>query len=163
MADPHWTSYVGMATGIIGALTGMIGYRKASNLKSLDLRLELRKEINSAHSNIKQLDTLINSANGSKIAVFAARGLLRSSMTENWKASVATDENTVQILKNNLPQPEANFQSYSQFELESKLIEIHKINSEIAIFTDKYNGELAKDDENRRTLQEDRRLRHQQS
>jgi hypothetical protein len=77
MADPHWTSYVGMATGIIGALTGIIGYRKASSLKSLDLRLELKKATHNALTDVHQIEELINRASKSRQAVAAARGMFR--------------------------------------------------------------------------------------
>jgi len=46
MQATNWLSYVGTATGIIGAITGVAGaivsylsYRKIHTLKSLDLRL----------------------------------------------------------------------------------------------------------------------------
>ena len=54
MTEP---GYVGMATGIIGAITGVAGmilgyvsYKHSNTLKSLDLRLELRKAVNDRHS-----------------------------------------------------------------------------------------------------------------
>ena len=81
MTEPHWTSYVGMATGIIGAITGVSGaimgyvsYRRSNRLKSLDLRLELRKAVNELQSNFSQIEKLIEYANQSRVAVFAARG-----------------------------------------------------------------------------------------
>ena len=62
MTDPHWTSYVGMATGIVGAITGVsgaimgyIGYRKSSQNKALDLRLELKKAVANINSDYKIL------------------------------------------------------------------------------------------------------------
>lgn len=52
MLDPSTDSYVGMVTGVIGAVTGVaggilgyIGYRKTNEIKSLDLRIELKKEL----------------------------------------------------------------------------------------------------------------------
>ena len=60
MAEPHWAGYVGMVTGVIGAITGIagaimgyIGYRRSNKLKSLDLRLELRKSISDVLSPVK--------------------------------------------------------------------------------------------------------------
>ncbi len=79
MSEPDWMGYVGMATGIIGAITGISGaimgyvsYRRSNSLKSLDLRIELRKAINVAQSNLQQLEKLIEHANKSREAVASA-------------------------------------------------------------------------------------------
>jgi hypothetical protein len=46
MPDPHWTGYVGMISGLSGAVLSVVSYIKSSSIKKLDLRLKLRKEIN---------------------------------------------------------------------------------------------------------------------
>ena len=126
MADPHWTSYVGMATGLIGAFTGIIGYRKARSLKSLDLRLELRKSTHNAHTDLNQLEDLVNKANKSRNAVASARGFLQSGRMVKWKADIEIDKAKLELLLNNAPDPEDNPAKYSHGKLELKLIAIHK-------------------------------------
>ena len=131
MADPHWTSFVGMATGIIGAFTGVIGYRKASSLKSLDLRLELKKETHNALTDVHKIEELINKANKSRQAEAAARGMFKSGMMEKWKADVETDKAQLATLLNKAPDPEENFEKCSQGVLESKLVDLHKFQIEV--------------------------------
>jgi ribosomal protein L21E len=43
MTDTVWTGYVGMVTGIVGAVIGIAAYLRSNKIKKLDLRLELRK------------------------------------------------------------------------------------------------------------------------
>jgi hypothetical protein len=162
MADPHWTSYVGMATGIIGAFTGVIGYRKASSLKSLDLRLELKKETHNALTDVQQIEELINKANKSRQAVAAARGMFKSGMMEKWKADVETDKAQLATLLNKAPDPEENFEKCSQGVLESKLVELHKFQTEVKDLKEKYISEYQKDDEERKQIREDHRVSMQQ-
>lgn len=157
MADPHWTSYVGMAAGLIGAFTGIIGYRKASSLKSLDLRLELRKSTHNAHTDLNQLEDLINRADKSRNMVASARSFLGSGRMITWKKDIETDKAKLEPLLNNAPDPEGNPEKYSQSKLELKLIEIHKFQMEINDLKEKYVAELLKDDEERKQIMEDNR------
>ena len=92
MADPHWTSYVGMATGIAGAIMGYLGYRKANSLKSLDMRLELRKAVTDLTTSYTELNGLIDSANQSRINMAAATGRFRSGMMQLWNSELETDK-----------------------------------------------------------------------
>ena len=52
MPDPASLSIIGAVTGLIGGITGIaglvvgyIGYRRSQQIKALDLRLELRKQV----------------------------------------------------------------------------------------------------------------------
>ena len=154
MADPHWTSYVGMATGIIGAITGFVGYRKANSIKSLDLRLALRKSINLASSSVNQLNELVDKANGSRIAVAAARGLLKSSATEKWKIGVGSDKSKISEISYSLPPEEENYKKYSPEKLETKLAEIHNYQLTLNGLIEKYNLEIEKDDGEREHIRQ---------
>src|SRR5688572_4220085 len=98
MADPHWTSYVGMATGILGTITGVAGailgvvsYRRTSQIKQMDSRLELKKAINQANANISALLELLPYADKSRTRVASAKGLLQSGAMEKWKTDYQMD------------------------------------------------------------------------
>lgn len=158
MADLHWTSYVGMATGIIGALTGVIGYLKARSIKSLDLRLELKKETHNARTDVHQIEYLINKANKSRHAVASAKGFLRSGMMEKWKVDIETDKIQLDALLKKTPGSEESFEKYSQGVLESKLVELHKFQTAVNELKDKYIAEYQKDDEERKQIREDKRV-----
>jgi hypothetical protein len=71
MADSNWASYVGMVTGVIGAVMGYISYRRSNEIKSLDLRLEYRKSINDCVSAISKAEKLLPYANKSRERVVA--------------------------------------------------------------------------------------------
>jgi len=87
MPDPHWTSYVGMATGILGTITGVAGailgyisYRKSKQIKKLDLRIELKRAVTDLNFEYAELIRQMKEGNRSRKAVAAPLGLSNSSM-----------------------------------------------------------------------------------
>lgn len=166
MAEPHWTSYVGMITGIIGAVTGIAGaimgyvsYRKSNSLKSLDLRLELRKAVNDLCATLLQLEMLIENANRSREAIGTAKGLLKSGVMEKWKKDVEDDEKTVKKLLYDSPSVDDNYNDLDPKELESKLVVIHRLQVQTDELKSKYDLAIIADDEDRKKLREDARIR----
>lgn len=156
MADPHWTSYVGMATGIIGAITGasgaimgFISYRRSNEIKSLDLRLEYRKALNNYSSSITKADELLPYANKSRERVASAIGNLRSGAMQIWKQEYETDTAKFKDLSDNAPSPDENHDNLNTKQLEAKLVEIHKLQNEIDNLIDKYQKTLDADDKTR--------------
>ncbi|RMD18436.1 hypothetical protein EA837_03210, partial [Klebsiella pneumoniae] len=66
MANPSWTDYVGVVTGLVGMMTGIsgavmgyLGYRRSNQIKALDLRLALRKDLGEARESITTLRQLM--------------------------------------------------------------------------------------------------------
>ena len=156
MPDPHWTSYVGMATGIIGTLTGISGaimgfisYRKSNEIKSLDLRLEYRKSINDSASCISKAEELLLYANKSRERVASATGNYNSGAMQHWKQQYETDTNTLKDLSSKAPSSTANYDNLSPKELESKIIEIHSLQNEVEVLVNKYQTALDADDKTR--------------
>jgi len=167
MVEPNWTGYIGMVTGIIGAITGIAGaimgyvsYRKSNSLKSLDLRLELRKAISDARSSLSQLEVLIDFANKSRQAVASATGRYRSGMMEKWKQDVEADKSKLAQMSENAPEARANYENLNPKELESKLVGIHQFQSQINELKEKYDAAVHSDDEERKQIREDMRVRH---
>jgi hypothetical protein len=78
MTGSDWTGYVGMVTGLIGATMGFIAYRRSNQIKALDLRIQLRKDLTSGHESIATLRDLTNRADRSRRHIQAARGLTGS-------------------------------------------------------------------------------------
>ncbi|WP_155774370.1 hypothetical protein [Burkholderia pseudomultivorans] len=64
-----------MATGLFGAVMGYVGYRRSNQIKALDMRLALRKDLGEARESVTMLRELMASAAGSRRATLAARGL----------------------------------------------------------------------------------------
>jgi hypothetical protein len=167
MAEPHWTGYIGMITGLIGAITGIAGaimgyisYRRSNRLKALDLRLKLRKAVNDVHADLEGLNELIDDANGSRRAVFAARGMVRSGAMKIWENTVKVDKAKIGELFKSAPNVESTYESLEAKELESELVAVHKLKSEIRVLLDKYSEAIRSDDEQRKQMREDQRVRH---
>ena len=159
MADPHWTGYVGMISGIAGAVLSVISYRKSNSIKKLDLRLELRKEINNANTNLAHLTGLIPYANKSRTAVAAATGNLRSGVMQRWNNELEQDNEQLASITERAPDSEAKYDSLNTKDLESKLIEVHSLQSEINKLVNKYQSAIDSDDSERNHIREDIRAR----
>ncbi len=103
MAEPHWTSYVGMAAGIFGAIMGYVSIRRSNQIKSLDLRLELRKSINNYNAAISKAKELMPRANKSRERVASAMGNYNSGAMVQWKQEYEKDNNALGGLSNDAP------------------------------------------------------------
>lgn len=167
MSEPGWMGYVGMSTGLIGAITGISGaimgyvsYRRSNSLKSLDLRIELRKAINVAQSNLQQLEKHIVYANKSREAVAAATGRFKSGMMEKWKQEVEADKNAVKLLFQNAPAADETYDDLTPKELELTLVEVHRLQVQIDELRKKYDATVLADDEERKHIRDDVRARH---
>lgn len=159
MSELNWTNYVAVITGIVGATTGLSGavmgyiaYRKANNLKSLDLRLELRKAANELDLIIDELPRIIDSANGSRRAVAAASGRFHSGMMQQWTKNIETDKKRVKQLSGEAPTPNDAFATLSHAELETKLVKIHRLQIELRELKSKYDQYLLADENARREI-----------
>ncbi len=156
MADPNWPSYVGMATGIIGAITGISGVimgfislRKSNEIKSLDLRLEYRKSINNCASALTRAEELLPYANTSRERVAAAVGNYHSGAMQQWKQQYESDTNKLKELLSKAPSPGDSHHDLTPKQLESKLVEIHKLQNEVGVLLNKYQTALDADDKTR--------------
>ncbi len=76
MPDPASLSIIGAVTGIIGAIAGIAGfvlgyisYRRSQQIKALDLRLELRKQVSDLRAMVEELPDLLPRSWESRIAV----------------------------------------------------------------------------------------------
>ena len=149
MADSNWASYVGMVTGVIGAVMGYISYRRSNEIKSLDLRLEYRKSINDCVSAIAKAEKLLSYANKSRERVAAGIGNYHSGAMQHWKQEYEADTNEFKKLVGYVPSQDGNYDHLTFKQLESKLVEIHKLQNEIKALIDKYQSALDADDKTR--------------
>lgn len=155
MAEPHWTSYVGMATGIIGALTGIAGgilsiytYRRSTRLKEMELRLELQKSAAQADADLVALVELLPRANRSRRHVAAAKGLFHSGVMMTWEEEYKLAEGALNKLLASAPKP-STFAGLTLKDLEAKLAELHRLQPQIQHLMDKYKAAFAADDKDR--------------
>lgn len=155
MAAPDWVSYfaavtgaVGMITGITGAVVSVKNYRRVSNIKALDLRLELRKLTSETSTNVRSLPELIEHARRSRVNVAAALGTARTGAMEVWKGQCEADLQAAQELQHALPKA-AEYGALQHDDLEDRIVEVDLLNGKAKALAAKYRAELAKDDKDR--------------
>ena len=159
MAEPHWMGYVGMVTGVIGAVTGVagaimgyVGYRRSNTLKSLDLRLELRKAATDVRIALKQLRELIDAASRSRANNLAARGMSQSGAMHGWNNEVKADNAKLGKLHECVPAEGISYNTLGPSALESELVAVHKCQKEIEVLRDKYISAMRSDEESRKYI-----------
>lgn len=168
MSDPALLSYIGAITGIVGAVTGIAGfvlgyisYHRSQQLKALDLRLELRKQVSDLRASVEQLPDLLQRSRQSRTAVLAATGLVRTGAFESWKTTWESDMAAALALAGDLPSASDNYQDSKPGDLEAKLVEVRALAFKALRLRDKYLGELAADDKEREHIRADARVRSQ--
>jgi uncharacterized coiled-coil DUF342 family protein len=161
MTEPHWTGYVGMLSGIIGVGVALFSNWKVNKIKSLDLRLELKKLVLNINSNLVQLDELMDLANSSRTNMSAARGRTTSGEMVKWKDEYQKALSIKDTLLQNAPDPSNKYTNLSPHKLENKLIELFDYAGKVNTLCDKYKQEIQKDEEDRKQLKEDFRVSSQ--
>jgi uncharacterized protein YsxB (DUF464 family) len=158
MSDPILVSYVGMVTGIIGSITGIaggilgyIGYRKSNEIKSLDLRIELRKGISEFEVLFLKTEELLPYANKSRRAVAAALGAFQSGAMVKWNQDYENDLAVLKNLSENKPII-SNPEKLSQISLEQEIINFHGLQLQLKELNEKYTAHLQADEKERDRL-----------
>jgi hypothetical protein len=151
------TGAIGTITGVIALTIGFFNYRRVSKLKSLDLRLELRKAINVLANSVSQGIALIDRADASRKAASAATGMFHSGAMVKWTAGVTADKSELSQVQAEVPKTEETFQNLGASELESKLIEVHRLQGKIDNIRNKYESALRADDQTRIQIHADNR------
>lgn len=154
MADPHWTSYVGMASGVLGVFVASFSLYKTGRIKALDLRLELKRAVLDLHSLHGELAETLPRARKSREAIAAAMGRFGSGGTKSWLEEHSVDVNTWREMKESLPNKESSFRFISSAALENKLIAVHKQSSTLQSIKDKYVESMRKDAKDSEFLRE---------
>ncbi len=158
---------IGTVAGSIGAITGPLGcviawisYRRSQQIKTLTLRLELRKQMSGVRVDIEALPALLEQARASRSAVRAAMGRgPQSGDNLIWKAELERDLKIVQALVCDLPDAKETYQCSKPQELESKLVEVYALAARAAQLRNKYETALATDDKDRDHIRADARRR----
>lgn len=169
MADADLLSYIGAISGVIGAVTGLAGatvayisYRKTEKLKSLDLRLELRKAVARLQAEVDELPALVDRTEKSRMAVASATGMLRSGAMTMWEAQWEADRKSIEPVQAGVKELNIDHAESTPIELEAKLVEAHGLQSAISRLKESCASCLAEDDRQRNHLREDLRARTRQ-
>ncbi|WP_186204782.1 hypothetical protein [Burkholderia gladioli] len=144
------TDNIGAATGIIGAITGSFALWKSCRVKSLDLRLELRKALGEAHHTLRSLPELLDYADRSRRAIYAQGG--QAGATLAWEQALAADRTTIGIVTAEVRDEDADFEALSDKQLEAAIAATHNQVLRLRAFVTKYRDEVAADDDRRRDI-----------
>ena len=132
MPDPNTVDYFARIIGVLGAITGVGGLiiaiaanRKVQAMKSLDLRLELRKGVNDLRLSFEKMPGIINYADKSKHAVASAKGVSLSGGMKRWEKQVADSKTQLAALSLKIPDASEKFENLSTSELENEIVKTH--------------------------------------
>ena len=163
MPSQTWFVYIGAITGVVGCLTGIAGavlaylaFRRSGNLKSLDLRMELRRTLAVLQSDSSDLEPLLRSAKGSRSALAAARGYRDGAMVA-WLKQWETDAEHARELVATAASYNVDLSAFTQGQLEQHFSSVHKLQLQIGKLTAKYQASLSADNAGRTQLAADQR------
>lgn len=155
-------TYIGAATGIIGALSGVSGvvvsvisYRRVKAIKTLDLRLELNRERNETQTAFTRLVDLKAQAIESRKAVAAATGRVHGGAMKQWQQQWEQDQERIEQLRGQIPTEDVDYQGMSTQDLEARLVELHRVKLHVTDLINKYEADLASDDADRARLHQE--------
>ncbi|WP_152984077.1 MULTISPECIES: hypothetical protein [Stenotrophomonas] len=165
MSEQSWLAYIGAIAGIIGAITGIAGaivavlaFHRTGELKALDLRLELRRMESTLRSDIQDLIPLLELAKKSRTRLAAAQGNFHSGATTHWLSQWNADLAEANQLAEGASSLDIDCSSFSQAELEARLVTVHKLQCQVVQLSGKYQSSLTADDSGREQLRADQRV-----
>lgn len=159
MPEPVWLTYIGLVTGVVGMITGVSGaimgyrgYRQSGRMKTIDLRLQLRKEESTLQAGVDDLPGLLDRAKKSHEAILSAIGLSQSGVMTKWLEDWGKDSTQLDLIKSTLPPTDNSYDDLTYTELESKLVDVHSLSLKKMQLQEKYNAILVADEAQRAQL-----------
>ncbi len=140
------TGIVGMLTGIAGLVMGYLGYRQSRKNKVLDLRLQLRREVNALRALLDPLPSTMEMAKQSHTNVLAAMGLGRSGNQQLFDQALEADKGSVAVLVAELGKIDRDYSSLTDKEMELLLGDVNRLTLEASRYSANYHAVLASDD-----------------
>lgn len=153
MWDSAWITYGGLASGIVGAVGSILAWWRVGQVKSLDLRIELAKAEVEINAIVKDLPEFLELSRRSRERITAATG--QSGVFQGWIEQWNTDFKTVQSFSAWLPPVNQKISKLSQTELEAKLINAVRLQTQARLLKEKYTVEIAADDKERDNIRTD--------
>ncbi|MBD3609271.1 MAG: hypothetical protein HUJ30_01855 [Gammaproteobacteria bacterium] len=128
-------------------------------MKSLDLRLDLRKAHDKLKLDIHSTDKLLDEAMASRRAVKGGGGLTSGYM-QRWQQTLDADRESLKDIRTETDTLSCDFTQLNHKELEDKLIIHNKLQLQVDKLTAKYQAEIAQDDQERVQIREAAHRRH---
>ncbi len=152
MSEPTWISVTGIATGLIGAITGVAGsimgfvsLKKVNAIKAIDLRIELKKLSSAVRVSLEELDARMRQSDLSRRRSLAARGMFKSSMMDQWQARLEEDQQKVSSLTSEIAKAMADVDALGIEHLEHRLAYMHETLLRIQSLAESYKEALDSD------------------
>ena len=151
MTNTELIAYVGAITGIVGAITGIAGavmgylaYRRSNKQKAIDLRLDLFKALLDLLTECQETEALLLSAKKLRFAMTNRSRQVESSADEHWLDELNLDTKNLQILGLKTTELKIDNNVSKHSELESRIIMIHAMRSDVLALRKKYEKEIYK-------------------
>ena len=153
MTEIYLMSLTGAVGGVVGSVVGIgsawfahKASRRALEMKALDLRVEIRKAINTLNHGNKKLEDQLTQAFKSRTRLAAAAGILKSGEMVNWRAQFDTDTADLTDLKHALEVLSLDFTDRSVHDLEALLADLGAQAYHVKALIERYRGSVAEDD-----------------
>jgi len=143
---------VGSVTGVAGAILGYIAYRKSNSIKTLDLRIELKKAINCLEHSLSHIRCQIEKADQSRLRIFAMNGQSMSGRQKIWAQEVEVDKQVVEQVASGVLAAYKNNNELNLCELEAGLVEFHRNQIQVDELIKKYAEAIYSDEEIRKAV-----------
>lgn len=152
MAVPDWVTYVSLAGGVIGTVSGCMAYRRTGRMKALDLRLELRKADKDLRDLIGGLRDHLHQADISRRALATTSGGIKSGAMTAWQDQLELDLSLVDYLEATMPSGRDDYRGLNVERLESLLVDRHDLRTEAMKLHGKYQTSMDRDGKQREEL-----------
>jgi hypothetical protein len=149
---PEVTGTIGAITGSIALIVSMKSYVLARSVKTLDLRLELRKSYNQLDIALSGIEEFFAHVHQSHNRVAAAIGLRNSGGMVLFEREFTQDRDRLRGLLATQPKRETNFEGISAAELVDQIAAVHAFQSQVDDLRAKYQRILDSDDERRQEI-----------
>ena len=145
---------ISLSISIGGATMGYIAYRRSGEMKALDLRIELKKLLQSIRATVDGLPPLLIEAQRSRNNV-ASTGRGNGGVILAWNTRCTADMAASKALQDEIPSIDVDYSKFTPAELERKPIDANALNLRALSLADRYRASLAEDDNSRNQIAAD--------
>jgi hypothetical protein len=151
------TGPAGAVTGVIALIISIKNYVRVSELKSLDLRLDLQKSFNNLDIVLSGVEAYFDFVHQSHMRVLSATGRNQSGEMKLFEEEFANDKARLRRLLGTQPRRQANYEKHTPDELEIESVSVHAFQVQVADLRGKYQRLLEADDGRRKEIRAEHR------
>ncbi len=148
---------IGTFTGVIALVVSIKNHARISEMKALDLRLEINRAFNNLDVVLSGIGGYLDSVHQSHINVLAATGRGQSGEMKLFEDEFASDKARLRSLLGTQPRQELRYEKHVPNELETILVSVHAFHVQISELRAKYQRLFESDEQRRKEI----RAQHQ--